>query len=73
MVLEYANKGNLNEWTKDNYRNFDWNDKLKVLDNIIDGLNEIHQNQIIHRDLHTGNIMMIVYTFRNRSHTRMLL
>ena len=57
MVLEYASDGNLNDWIIDNYKRFDWNYKLKVLGNIIDGLNEIHQKQVVHRDLHTGNIL----------------
>ncbi|GBB85842.1 hypothetical protein RclHR1_01230005 [Rhizophagus clarus] len=57
MVLQYARGGNFNNWLNNNYKNFNWSSKLKVLNNIIKGLKEIHEKQMIHCDFHTGNIL----------------
>jgi serine/threonine protein kinase len=57
MVLEYAEGGNFSNYLSKNYENFDWYHGLKVLTNVIRGLNDIHQKQMIHGNLHTGNIL----------------
>ncbi|CAB4444291.1 unnamed protein product [Rhizophagus irregularis] len=57
IVLQYAEGGNFNDWINKCYKHFDWNNKLRTLYNIIIGLNEIHQKQMVHRDFHTGNIL----------------
>ncbi|GBB98102.1 hypothetical protein RclHR1_03140001, partial [Rhizophagus clarus] len=57
MVLQHARGGDFNNWLNSNYKDFSWTYKLKVLNNIITGLKEIHQKQMIHRDFHTGNIL----------------
>ncbi|EXX51179.1 Mkk2p [Rhizophagus irregularis DAOM 197198w] len=46
-----------NHWINKNYKYFCWTRKLKVLNNIINGLKGIHQKQMIHCDFHTGNIL----------------
>ena len=58
MVLEYAEYGNFNNWTYNNYKNFNWSGKIIALSNILCGLKEIHQKQLVHRDFHTGNILV---------------
>ncbi|UZO04913.1 uncharacterized protein OCT59_025275 [Rhizophagus irregularis] len=58
MILDYAEGGNFDHWANKNYKNFDWSYKLTTLWNIIKGLKEIHQNQMVHRDFHTGNILL---------------
>jgi serine/threonine protein kinase len=40
-----------------NSKYFSWPIKLRVLNNIINGLKEVHQKQMIHRDFHVGNIL----------------
>ncbi|CAB5370435.1 unnamed protein product [Rhizophagus irregularis] len=68
IVFKYAKKGNFNNWINKNYECFNWYDKLSVLDNIICGLEEIHQKKYIHRDFHTGNILFLrekIYNFGN--------
>ncbi|RGB25571.1 kinase-like domain-containing protein [Rhizophagus diaphanus] len=59
MVLQYAKAGNFNHWINKYYKYFDWKDKLSVLHNIINGLKEIHQRNLVHRDFHTGNILFL--------------
>jgi serine/threonine protein kinase len=60
MVLQYAKGGNFNDWINKNCKNFTWLSKIQVLFNIIGGLKEIHQKQIVHRDFHTGNILLSI-------------
>ena len=35
----------------------EWRDKIEILYRIISGLNNIHQEQLVHHDLHSGNIL----------------
>jgi serine/threonine protein kinase len=57
MILQYAEGRNFNYWLNKNSKYFNWLIKLKVLINIINGLKEIHQKQMVHRDFHIGNIL----------------
>src|SRR6266496_3160112 len=43
-----------------NCKNFSWLFKINTLLNISNGLKEIHQKQIVHCDLHTGNILFFI-------------
>jgi serine/threonine protein kinase len=58
MVLDYAENGDCNNWINKNYDSFTWEMKFQLLLNIIAGLRVIHQRQIVHRDFHTGNILL---------------
>ncbi|CAB5389658.1 unnamed protein product [Rhizophagus irregularis] len=57
MVLEYAEGGNFINYLKEKCEVFDWSNGLKILTDIIIGLNTIHQKQMIHCDFHIGNIL----------------
>ncbi|EXX65031.1 kinase-like domain-containing protein [Rhizophagus irregularis DAOM 181602=DAOM 197198] len=59
MVLQYAKEGNFNHWINKNYEYFNWKNKLSALLDIINGLKEIHQKNIVHCDIHTGNILFL--------------
>ncbi|CAB5388566.1 unnamed protein product [Rhizophagus irregularis] len=59
VVLDYAEGGNFNNWMNKNYKNFYWIRKLNILLNIINGLREIHQKQMVYRNLHTGNVLFL--------------
>ncbi|POG65162.1 kinase-like domain-containing protein, partial [Rhizophagus irregularis DAOM 181602=DAOM 197198] len=63
MVLEYAEGGNFNNYLEKNYERFDWFIGLKVLTNIIGGLNKIHEKQMVHHDFHMGNILFMNNNF----------
>ncbi|GBC10391.1 hypothetical protein RclHR1_00960008 [Rhizophagus clarus] len=43
IALNYAKEGNFNSWINENYKYFNWQDKLSALLNIISGLKEVHQ------------------------------
>ncbi|GBB85327.1 hypothetical protein RclHR1_01190003 [Rhizophagus clarus] len=59
IVLDYAEGGNFDNWMNKNYKNFYWLRKLNILLNIINGLKEIHQREMVHCDFHTGNILFL--------------
>uniref|UniRef100_U9STF2 Protein kinase domain-containing protein n=1 Tax=Rhizophagus irregularis (strain DAOM 181602 / DAOM 197198 / MUCL 43194) TaxID=747089 RepID=U9STF2_RHIID len=70
IVLEYAEGGSFNNWINNNYKYFDWKNKIQILLYIIKGLNEIHQNKKVHHDLHPGNILFLtksLNTFNRKS------
>jgi serine/threonine protein kinase len=57
MVLEYAEGRSFDYWLKKNYEDCDWLTKITIVRDIISGLKEIHQKQMVHRDFHIGNIL----------------
>ncbi|POG81703.1 kinase-like domain-containing protein [Rhizophagus irregularis DAOM 181602=DAOM 197198] len=59
IVLYYAEGGNFNNWINinENYKCFNWQNKIRILYSISNGLKEIHEKQMVHRDFHTGNIL----------------
>ncbi|GES93472.1 kinase-like domain-containing protein [Rhizophagus clarus] len=59
MVLDYAAGGNFHCVVNNNYNKLDWSYNIMILSNIIKGLKKIHQNNMVHRDFHTGNILLI--------------
>src|SRR5436190_11098166 len=61
MIIKYTYNGNFNNWMNKNYKNFNWTMKLEALNFIIKGLKKIHQDQMIHRDFHTGNLLKISF------------
>jgi serine/threonine protein kinase len=58
MVLDYAKGGDLNYWMNKNFNDLNWSNKLEISHGIIIGLEEIHQKKMVHRDFHTGNILL---------------
>src|SRR5688572_29106941 len=57
IVLQYAEGGNFENWLNRNHEHFNWRSRVGTLFNIINGLKEIHQKRMVHRDFHTGNIL----------------
>jgi serine/threonine protein kinase len=56
MILDYAENGSLRNYLNARYNELSWYNKIGCLYNIAFGLENIHDNEIIHRDLHVGNI-----------------
>src|SRR4051794_19535474 len=57
IVLQYAEGGTLKDCININYEILNWETKIEMIASIISGLDEIHQNNIVHRDFHVGNIL----------------
>ncbi|RIB30620.1 hypothetical protein C2G38_1627099 [Gigaspora rosea] len=58
MILEYANEGTLREYLKINFTKLQWTDKLYIAKELAHGLLFLHNKEIIHRDLHSKNILI---------------
>ncbi|PKB95334.1 kinase-like protein, partial [Rhizophagus irregularis] len=58
LVMEYASGGDLHKYLQKNFTKIKWKKKLSILSRIINGLRGIHITNFIHRDLHSGNILV---------------
>ncbi len=58
IIMDYYNSGDLTHYITENFYNVSWLDKLYQLSHITYGLEQIHKKKIIHRDLHSGNILV---------------
>ncbi|PKC12172.1 kinase-like protein [Rhizophagus irregularis] len=61
MVLDYAKDGSLRNYLDKEYSKLNWNKKFDYLRHIITGLEYIHEQELVHRDLHIGNILKFKY------------
>ncbi|GBB84866.1 hypothetical protein RclHR1_11440005 [Rhizophagus clarus] len=50
---------NLREYLQQNYNQLSWKERIKITISIIDALYCIHKEKLIHRDLHSGNILYL--------------
>ena len=57
IVMSYAKEGSLRE-NLSKIVKFNWHDKLQLLRKIILGLKIIHESDLVHCDLHDGNILI---------------
>ncbi|CAB4410384.1 unnamed protein product [Rhizophagus irregularis] len=57
MIVEYSNGGKLDDYISNHVVNWDWLNRLGALREIISGLKKIHENKMVHRDFHIGNIL----------------
>jgi serine/threonine protein kinase len=58
MVLAYAKHGNLRNYLKEKFSTLKWENKLNILNFVTLNLQVIHGSQCIHKDLHSGNILL---------------
>ncbi|KAF0531735.1 kinase-like protein [Gigaspora margarita] len=58
LVLQLANNGNLREYLKKNFSILKWDTKIRIASEIINGLQFLHSEDIIHCDLHSNNILV---------------
>ncbi|RHZ61696.1 hypothetical protein Glove_346g100 [Diversispora epigaea] len=67
FILEYARNGDLQHFVYKNFEEFTWKKKIQYFYDIIGGINRIHGKKIIHRDLHSGNILVVRLVNRSRN------
>ncbi|GBC07449.1 hypothetical protein RclHR1_07480009 [Rhizophagus clarus] len=61
FIMSYANDGDLHNYLKKNFINITWTKKISIVLDIIAGLKKIHDKNIIHRDIHSGNILLSTF------------
>ncbi|GBC06429.1 hypothetical protein RclHR1_06820008 [Rhizophagus clarus] len=66
FIMKFANGGNLNNYLHNNFTEITWKEKLYILWRIADGLQTIHDKGFVHRDFHSGNILIDI--IKNGSH-----
>jgi serine/threonine protein kinase len=49
--MEYADRGTLREYSKENFDNLSWNDKYSMAFQLACAILRLHDEGIIHRDL----------------------
>ena len=55
--MSYMEDGSLQNYLTKDFKNLKWENKIEILYYIINGLKNIHDKEIIHHDLHSGNIL----------------
>ncbi|RHZ47031.1 hypothetical protein Glove_595g13 [Diversispora epigaea] len=58
FILEYAKGGDLHHFLNKNFEEKTWKEKAYFLRGIVKGIKKIHNKKILHRDLHSGNILI---------------
>ncbi|RIA92245.1 kinase-like domain-containing protein [Glomus cerebriforme] len=58
LIMQYAKEGNLHDYLQKNFVDIDWWLKIGILNQISEGLRNIHDANLIHRDFHSGNILV---------------
>ncbi len=57
IIMKHYKLGSLKDYITKNFYNIKWNEKIKILKHIVAGLNHLHNQKIIHRDFHSGNVL----------------
>ncbi|CAG8574996.1 10835_t:CDS:2 [Ambispora leptoticha] len=57
MVMEYMEGGNLRQILQNKNKELSLEDKINKLQYIAEGLEKIHDQNLVHRDFHSGNIV----------------
>ncbi|KAG9300682.1 hypothetical protein G9A89_023480 [Geosiphon pyriformis] len=57
IVMEFAQHGDMRRYMSTNFHSTNWFNKLMIAWSITSGLDQIHSAGMVHRDLHSGNIL----------------
>ncbi|CAB4393291.1 unnamed protein product [Rhizophagus irregularis] len=58
FILEYADSGTLNTYLNEHFSELDWSDKYHLASQLASAIEFLHEEDIIHRDLHGNNILI---------------
>ncbi len=58
MVLNYKPEGNLRDYLQENHSKLKLNKRITILRDLCESLYYIHEKDLIHCDLHSGNILI---------------
>jgi serine/threonine protein kinase len=57
MLVMHKSDYNLREYLQQNHNNLTWGRRMKIIDDIVYAFSRIYEENSIHRDLHSGNIL----------------
>jgi serine/threonine protein kinase len=63
MVIEYCDNGNLRNYLYKSKNYIDYKSKIDKLQQIARGLLDIHNAEKVHKDFHSGNILLFNYSY----------
>ncbi|RGB35778.1 kinase-like domain-containing protein, partial [Rhizophagus diaphanus] len=58
LVMEYANNGTLRSYLNRCFKGLIWNDKLNLAFQLASAVSFLHDEGILHRDLHSNNVLV---------------
>ncbi|GBC04578.1 hypothetical protein RclHR1_05750010 [Rhizophagus clarus] len=58
LVMEYADSGTLRNYLSERFENLTWNNKLNLAFQLANAVSCLHDEEIVHRDLHSNNILV---------------
>ena len=58
MVLNYLKEGNLREYLQKNHSKLTLKNRITILERLCSSLDDIHKKDLIHCDLHSGNLLI---------------
>ena len=58
IVLNYHSEGNLRDYLQKNHLNLTLKDKIRIFTSLCNSLYRIHEKDLIHCDLHSGNLLL---------------
>ncbi|RGB39550.1 kinase-like domain-containing protein [Rhizophagus diaphanus] len=58
LVMEYADSGTLRKYLKENFEILNWNDKFNMALQLASAVSCLHDEGIMHRDLHSNNVLV---------------
>ncbi|RIB19309.1 kinase-like domain-containing protein, partial [Gigaspora rosea] len=61
LVMQYAQNGDLTNYLTNNNSNITWERRLEILYGVATGLSQIHEKNLIHCNLHSGNVLINAY------------
>ncbi|CAB4403916.1 unnamed protein product [Rhizophagus irregularis] len=62
LVIEYADGGTLRDYLKKSFTDLTWNNKYNLAYQLACGVSCLHNEGIVHRDLHSNNILSDIYS-----------